>query len=270
MQTNDLWVPSWIPPLLSEPVDAGETLFVSDVHLGTGPDEASRLDSLLALLDSLPGHIGTLVLGGDIFEFWWEWREAVPRRYMRFLLALKRAAEAGVRIHLVAGNHDFAYGSFLPEFVGPTVHPDGICLNIAGDPWLMVHGDGIARSDRADRVVRRILRSPIAQAAWNLVPPDLAFGLAGAVGRTSRTIQPGAPPNIQEYGDAAEHWIGRWGLAGVVHGHTHRPLLQPRGAGFHANNGDWLADRYVVWISPGRRIRLVDCRKEGHPWLSNT
>lgn len=270
MNADTVWTPSWIPPLLDKPVDAGETLFASDLHLGAGPDEPSRLDSFLALLETLPGRIGTLVLGGDIFEFWWEWREAVPRRHMRFLMALKRVADAGVRIHVLAGNHDFAYGRFLPDLLGAGVHHDGICLNVDGARWLLVHGDGIARSDRVDRVVRRILRSRAAQAAWNLVPPDIAFRIAGTVGDTSRTLQPGPAPNIAEYGDAAEAWIRRWNLAGVVHGHTHRPLLEPRGGGFHANNGDWLNERFAVWISPGGRIRLVDCGKEGHPWLSNT
>lgn len=270
VNADTAWTPSWIPPLLDQPVEAGETLFVSDLHLGVGSDDPSRLEAFVELLGTLPGRIDTLVLGGDVFEFWWEWREAVPRRHMHFLMALRRAADAGVRIRVVAGNHDFAYGGFLPELVGASIHPDGICLDVDGSRWLLVHGDGIALSDRIDRLVRRLLRSRAAQAAWALVPPDIAFRIAGGVGRTSRAVQPGPPPNIAEFGDAAEIWIRRWNLAGVVHGHTHRPLLEPRGGGYHVNNGDWLKARFAVWISPGRRIRLVDCGKEGHPWLSNT
>ncbi len=256
--------------MLDRPVEAGETLFVSDLHMGAGGDESFRLGSFLELLETLPGRIDTLVLGGDVFEFWWEWREAVPRRHLRFLTALRRVADAGVRVRVIAGNHDFAYGGFLPEFLGASVHPDGICIDVDGSRWLLVHGDGIARSDRVDRLVRRVLRSRLACAAWALVPPDLAFRIAGGVGDASRKLQPGPAPNVAEYGEVAEAWIRRWNLAGVVHGHTHRPLLEPRGGGYHANNGDWMTERFAVWISPGRRIRLVDCGKEGHPWRSNT
>lgn len=264
------WVPPWIPSLVASPESAEAFLFVSDLHLGTGPDEASRAREFAELLETLPGRVPMLVLGGDVFEFWWEWRHAVPRRHLEFLLALRRASEAGVALRFVAGNHDFALGAFARDFLGAAVHPDGICLDVGGDLWLAVHGDGIARSDRADRLVRRVLRSRAAQAAWNLLSPDIAFRIAGSVGETSRAVNPGPAPNIEEYGEAAELWIRRWHLAGVVHGHTHRPLLRPVGGGFHANNGDWLAGRTAVWVRPGRRVQLVDCRKDGHPWLSNT
>lgn len=270
MNAPTTWVPPWIPSLVEAPETAGETLFLSDLHLGTGPDEAARLRDLRTLLESLPGRIDTLVLGGDVFEFWWEWKHAVPRRYMEFLLDLRRAGDSGTKLRFVRGNHDFAVGGFLSDFLGATIHHDGICLDVGGDRWLLVHGDGIARSDRADRVARRVLRSRVAQAAWNLVPPDLAFHLAGAVGRTSRAVNPGPAPNIEQYGEAAAEWIRRWNLAGVVHGHTHRPLLQPIGESFHVNNGDWLIGRSMVLISPKRRIRLIDYRKDGLPWRSST
>jgi len=222
------------------------------------------------VLEGLPGRIDTLVFGGDVFEFWWEWRTAIPRLHMEILLALRKTSDAGVRIRFIAGNHDFAIGRFLADFLGATIDPDGFCMDIGGHRWLLLHGDGMPRSDRLDRLVRRVLRSRSAQRIWNLLPPDIAFSLAGSVGNTTRTLHPGPPPNIAEYGEAASDWIARWNLAGVVHGHTHRPLLEPLGDGFHVNNGDWLKDRFAVWIGPERRVRLVDCRKEGHPWLSNT
>lgn len=270
MNPNDSWIPPWIPPLLERTETGGETLFASDLHLGAGPDQGRREAEFLELLETLPGRIGTLILGGDVFEFWWEWEYAAPRRHLEFLRALRKASDAGVRVHAIPGNHDFAMGRLLEESAGAKVHPDGFCLDVGGDRWLAVHGDAIARSDRLERIMRRVLRSRAAQRAWNLLPPDLAFRVAGAVGGASRAAASGPPSNVEEYGDAAELWIARWNLAGVVHGHTHRPLLRRRGAGFHVNNGDWLLGRHVVWISPGRNVRLVDCRKDGHPWLSNT
>jgi len=270
VRNDQPWHPPWIPPLLGDRTAAGSTLFLSDLHFGAGPDPIGREADLRALLATLPGAVDDLVLGGDLFEFWWEWREAVPRRHLELLLALRETAARGVRLHLVAGNHDFRVGDFLAGFLPARVHPDGICLESGGSPWLLLHGDGMARGDRADRVVRRVLRSPLAQRLWGLLPPDFAFAVAGGVGKTSRKVNPGPAPNLAQYREAAVDWIAAHGLAGVVHGHTHRPHLERVGGGFYVNNGDWVEHRTAVWIRPQGDARLVDCRKDGHPWLSNT
>lgn len=270
MNDPSFWAPPWVPTLVARPRPARDCLYLSDLHLGAGASQRERERDLLHLLEGLPGRVDTLVFGGDLFEFWWEWDAAVPRRHMDVLFALRKASDAGVRLRFVAGNHDFAIGRFLAEFLAADVDQDGFCLDLDGDRWLLLHGDGMARSDRLDRLVRRVLRSRAARKAWNLLPPDVAFGLAGAVGGTTRKLNPGPPPNIGQYGEAVAAWIARWNLAGVVHGHTHRPLLAPVGSGCHVNNGDWLNWRHAVWIRPGRNVRLVDCSKEGHPWLSST
>lgn len=263
------WHPPWVPPLLRDRIGVGRTLFLSDLHLGAGPDPIGRETDLRALLASLPGNIDDLVLGGDLFEFWWEWREAVPRRHLEVLLSLRETASRGVRLHLVAGNHDFRVGDFLGEFLPARIHPDGICLDLGGPAWLALHGDGMARGDGLDRLVRKVLRSPVAQRLWNLLPPDFAFAVAGGVGKTSRRVNPGPAPNLEQYRQAALEWIREHHLAGVVHGHTHRPHLERLGRGLYINNGDWVERRTAVWLPTDGAARLVDCRKEGHPWRSN-
>ncbi|MCB9496239.1 MAG: UDP-2,3-diacylglucosamine diphosphatase [Fibrobacteria bacterium] len=239
--------------------------------MGTAWERLSRDRDLEALLHSLPGNLDDLVLGGDIFEFWWEWTHAVPRAHLPFLLTLRDLAREGIRIHFIAGNHDFKVGDFLRDFLPAQVHPDGFRMEIGGQAWLMVHGDGMARSDRADRRIRRLLRSRWAQSLWNLVPADLAYRVAGGVGKASRVANPGPAPNIEEYRADAVRWILEHGLSGVVHGHTHRPLLERLPTGQHyINNGDWVIHRSAVWIRPDEPARLIDCRQEGHPWASNT
>lgn len=263
-----VWVPSWIQRLPELPARAGRTLFVSDLHLGSGPDDGIRRRDFLDLLGSLPGSIDDLVLGGDVFEFWWEWRHAIPSGYFDVLRGIREVSCAGVRVRFIAGNHDFAIGPALSEFCMARIHPDGICLEILGSLWLLVHGDATPPSERGDRLVRRVLRSRWAQATWNAVPADLAFHCAMGVGKASRWVEAGPAPSTVEMEPMARSWMRKFGLAGVVHGHTHRPLSTLGPEGVYVNNGDWVRARTAVWIE-GSGATLVDCASEGHPWRSN-
>src|SRR5262245_13108579 len=96
------------------------TVFMSDVHLGieSKEREAAREARLLDFLRSLPGRAAALYVVGDLFEFWFEYATAIPRRYFGLLRALDEIQERGVEITCMAGNHDFWLGRFLSEDLG--------------------------------------------------------------------------------------------------------------------------------------------------------
>src|SRR5258708_22776860 len=77
---------------------------LSDAHLGAAPAEAES--SLVALLDRARREAKSLVLNGDVFDFWFEWRHVMPRTGVRVLAALAAAREAGVEALWIAGHHD--------------------------------------------------------------------------------------------------------------------------------------------------------------------
>lgn len=269
-KTDNLWVPGWIRSVVDKPVAAGRTLFLSDLHMGTEPDAASRLRDLIALLGTLPGNIDDLVFGGDTFEFWWEWSRAVPHGHWEFLHAVRKLSDAGVKVRFVAGNHDFAIGPKLADICRAEVHPDGFCLEIGGSRWLVVHGDATPPSEGKDRIVRKILRSRSIQWCWNLLHPDIAIRVALGVGAGSRYLEEGPAPSTMEMEPMMRGWMTEFGLTGVAHGHSHRPLLTDGPEGVYINNGDWVRFRTAVWLVPAQPAKLVDCTKEGHPWHSST
>src|SRR5512135_3732315 len=94
--------------------------FLSDAHLGAEPAEreAERERRLHAFLDSLPGRASHLFIVGDLFDFWFEYRTAIPRRLFPTLAVLRRLHDAGVGITYLNGNHDFWLGTFLAESLG--------------------------------------------------------------------------------------------------------------------------------------------------------
>lgn len=265
----EAWAPRWIPPLVERPVELGRTVFLSDLHLGVGWEETTRRRDLLSLLDKLPPHADDLVLGGDVFEFWWEWKHALPRGFRDILTGIRRVSERGVRVRLIAGNHDFAMGDALADACGATVHPDGFLGISGGSRWLLLHGDASTPAERTDRVLRHILRSGICQTLWNALPCDLSFSLALGVGRGSRAMDDGHSPHTLAMEPTMRGWMRRWNLAGVVHGHSHRPLLRVGPEGTYVNNGEWLQGRWAAWLD-GTDARLVDTTTGELPWPSNT
>src|SRR3954466_10603780 len=95
---------------------AAPCYIISDVHLGHASEAIER--SLLRFLHSLPGRAGSLLINGDLFDFWFEWRRVVPRTGLRVIAALADLRDAGVPVMMIAGNHDCWGGEVLREDAG--------------------------------------------------------------------------------------------------------------------------------------------------------
>ena len=91
------------------------TYFASDVHLGLQvSDPAGREARFVSFLRSIPAaETEALYLLGDIWDFWYEYRDVVPKGYVRVFGALTDLMDAGVKVYFFPGNHDiWAYGYF--------------------------------------------------------------------------------------------------------------------------------------------------------------
>src|SRR5512132_3985464 len=108
--------------------------FVSDAHLGADPEpaEAPRRRRLLDFLAHLPGRASALYVVRDLFDFWFEYGTAIPRRHFDTLVALRRLREAGIAVHYLSGNHDFWLGPFLSREMDLTTHTGAVTLETQG------------------------------------------------------------------------------------------------------------------------------------------
>ena len=60
---------------------------------------------------------GTLVIGGDFFDFWFNYQYVIPSGYVDLLEHLSRLHRSGISIHFVLGNHDYwDFGYFNKYF----------------------------------------------------------------------------------------------------------------------------------------------------------
>ena len=87
------------------------TYIVSDLHLGHASGTLER--QFCDFLEAAGPGMGALVVYGDLFDFWFEWRHVIPRAGFRALAAIARLADRGVPVLWIAGNHDCWGGEVL-------------------------------------------------------------------------------------------------------------------------------------------------------------
>jgi UDP-2,3-diacylglucosamine hydrolase len=223
---------------------------ISDVHLGHASDATERM--LISFLRALPGRAGSLLINGDLFEFWFEWKSVVPRSGVRALAALMDLRDAGVPVHMLAGNHDCWGGDVLR----------GAGVNFQFGPWTgslagwrarVEHGDGLRdREDRGYRALRHVLRNRWAIRAFGVLHPDFASRLALGSSHASRTYAPS--DEGRGLREVAERALAQdRSLELLVYGHSHVAALERMPSGnVYANAGSWLdAPTYLV-VTPER------------------
>ena len=212
---------------------------ISDAHLGFAPANVEQ--AVISFLRYLAHTAGSLVINGDLFEFWFEWRTVMPRRGFRTLAALADIADAGIPILMIAGNHDCWGGEILREDVGVDYQFGPWVGDIAGWRVRIEHGDGLRpREDRRYRLLRRVLRNSLAIRSFRWLHPDLATRLATHSSHASRTY--GARDGGRGLRDAAMRTAqSDASLDLVVFGHSHVATLEalPGGTAY-GNPGSWL------------------------------
>ncbi len=236
---------------------AAPCYIISDVHLGHAPEAVER--SLLTFLRWLPGRAGSLLINGDLFEFWFEWRTVVPRSGVRVLAALMDLRDAGIPMTMIAGNHDCWGGDVLRE-AGVDFQVGAWEGSLGGWRARVEHGDGLReKEDRGYRALRRVLRNPVAIRAFRMLHPDLATRLALGSSQASRNYQP------EDEGRglravAVATLAARADLELLVYGHSHVALLERVAAGsVYANAGSWL-DAPTYLVATPDRIALREWR----------
>ena len=248
---------------------------ISDVHLGAAPPDVER--TLLGFLRSLAGTAGSLVINGDLFDFWFEWERVIPREGYRVLAALADLRDAGVEVLWIAGNHDCWGGDFLRTELG-VEYLLGPWTGMAGG-WRtrFEHGDGLRTvEDRKYRALRRVIRHPASIWLYGKLHPDVASRIARGSADASRQLHRARDEGAGLRAVAVERLAGDPSLDLLVYGHSHVAALERVAGAVYANAGSWLFEPTYLLVTPesvallrwdsglaeGHRLDLVDRRAE--------
>jgi UDP-2,3-diacylglucosamine hydrolase len=224
---------------------------LSDTHLGFAGRDVER--TVVEFFRHLQQTAGSVVINGDLFEFWFEWRTVIPRRGFRALAALADLAESGVPVLMIAGNHDCWGGDVLRQDVGVDYQFGPWTGDVAGWRTRIEHGDGLRPiEDRKYRMIRPVLRNRLAVRAFRWLHPDLATPLATGSSHASRTYA--ARDGGRGLRDAAVRAAAADPARElIVLAHSHVTALErlPDGV-VYANAGSWLDAPTFLRVTPER------------------
>ena len=93
--------------------------FISDIHLKLKVDtyEKERRNNLYRLLDHILDTGGTCFFVGDLFDFYIEYPDLVPKAYMDFYQRALEMKKRGIELHFLLGNHDYWVQEFMNDLV---------------------------------------------------------------------------------------------------------------------------------------------------------
>lgn len=219
------------------------SIWISDVHLGTN---SSKAEQLCAFLKSV--ECENLFIVGDFIDGWklqrgWNW----PQEHSNVIRRLLTKAKRGTKIFYVIGNHD----EFLRSWLNVDMKLGNIAVNnhfdyvdVKGRKWFVTHGD------QFDQVVRN----------WKIVSlaGDIAYSVLlncnGAVNKVRRRLGLGywslsqhvksktkqAIDFIYKFEENLADHAKKQNCHGVICGHIHTPAIKIIKGTVYINDGDWV------------------------------
>lgn len=161
--------------------------FTSDVHLGLDAgDPADREERFLDFLKSIPEDTTEAVyLLGDIWDFWYEYRDVVPKEGARVVAQLIKLMDGGVKVYFFPGNHDIWTFRFFEE-LGMIKLEQPYFTEMAGKRFCLGHGDGISGAKAGYRFMRAVFDNRVLQALFSTLHPWIAYRLGKGCSKRNR------------------------------------------------------------------------------------
>lgn len=237
--------------------------FASDFHLGVPNHEVSvaREKKIIAWLDSIKNEAHTIYLLGDIFDFWFEYKHAIPKGHIRLQGKLAELRDAGIPIVFFTGNHDMWMFDYFPKELGIPVYRDPLVLEVGSQRLLIGHGDGLGPGDHTYKILKKFFNSSFCQWLFARLHPNLGIGIANRWSKSSRLTNMKREDGYQ--GNEKEFlWVYCNEIEQKQHhdyyifGHRHLPLDLPIGEhSRYINLGEWVNfSTYAVY--DGKTVAL--------------
>jgi len=165
--------------------------FISDVHLMLNPsiNEDEKISKLFQFFDFISESGGTLIIGGDLFDFYYEYQHVIPKQYFEVYTQLYQLQKSGTDIHFLLGNHDYWTIDFLSNKLNMIIHENDMDFELNGKNFHLTHGDGLLSWERGYRIVKNMLHHRFFIWLFRWLHPTIGYRFAEWVASRSRHLE---------------------------------------------------------------------------------
>lgn len=236
--------------------------FLSDFHLGVPSHKASieRERKIIAFLNQIEKDAAALLIVGDIFDFWFEYKHTVPKGYVRLLGKIASMSDGGLPITLFTGNHDMWMFDYLPKELGVKIFREPTTFQMSDKLFLVGHGDGLGPGDTSYKLIKWVFANNFFQWIFSLAPPKLSFFIATYWSKHSRLNN----KNNDEQFLGTNEWIYQFCEQThvkkqhdyYIFGHRHLPIdMKVSDNSRYINLGEWV-NYFTYAVFDGDNVEL--------------
>lgn len=222
--------------------------FASDFHLGAPNYEESliREKRIVAWLTEIEGTASEIFLVGDIFDFWFEYKRAIPRGFARIQGKIAELTDKGIPVHVFTGNHDMWIFDYLPQELGVQLYREPIEREFYGKKYFIGHGDGLGPGDKGYKLLKKVFANKFCQWCFARLHPNFGIWLADKSSKSSRAKTGNSDETF--LGEDNE-WLVQYSKEKLekehfdyfIFGHRHLPMeVQVGDNSIYINLGEWI------------------------------
>lgn len=254
------------------PILKGKVYFASDLHLGI-PDHAASLKrekKFIQWLDSVQSDADAIFIVGDLFDFWFEYKQVVPRGYVRVLGKLASLRDTGISIFFFTGNHDQWMNDYFQKELDIPVSHQPQRITIAGSNFLIAHGDGLGPGDHGYKFLKTLFRGKFSRYLFSWLHPDIGVWLGRRWSKNNRLI---SGEDHAEFLGEDKEWLVQYARTMLktetihyfIFGHRHLVLdYKLSESSRYINLGDWI--RFFSYAEfDGTTLQLKQFNPEQEP-----
>ena len=237
--------------------------FASDQHFGA-PDTIKskvREERFVTWLDEIKSDATHLFLLGDLFDFWFEYKQVVPKGFVRVLGKLATLKDAGIEIHFFIGNHDLWMRDYFETELGIPIYRNPQTFEWNGKKFLIGHGDGLGPGDYGYKWMNTVFKNPFSKWLYRWLHPDIGMRLGQYFSVENRLIS--GEDDVKFLGEEKELLILFCKEVQktnphdyYVFGHRHLPLeIKISEQSSYINTGDWIT-YFSYAVFDGKKLSL--------------
>lgn len=240
-------------PQIEKPV---KIYFASDFHLGAPDYETSliREKRIIRWLDEIKKDATEIFLVGDLFDFWFEYKRAVPKGFVRLQGKIAEITDSGIPVHVFTGNHDMWIFDYLPKELGVKLYREPVIREWNGKTFYIGHGDGLGPGDKGYKFLKKVFASPVCQWLFARLHPNFGIWLADLSSKKSRSA---TGSTDEKFLGEENEWLAIYSkeylkkehIDYFVFGHRHLPIeLKVGDTSTYYNIGEWINyNTYLVF-----------------------